>query len=369
MDKINGCINASGRMTKLGVSTQSHGVKDAMNYGASNYFLMDDLYRISGETLASLFDAPDAVITSSASAGISLSVAAVLCKDHDAQIQKIHDSSIQDYPHEIVLPKGHNVDFGAPIQTMIETGGGCVIEAGYANKCTQRDVELCINEKTAALMYVKSSHCVQKDMLSLEEMLDIARHFKKPLILDCAAEIDFTSFAKMGIDYVIYSGSKALMGPTSGFVLVQSQDDAINLRKHIYGVGRGMKIGKENIFGLIQAAYEYTTSSQNFEVSYDDLDPFIETLNTINGVYAQKIKDESGRDIYRAKVHFDAQILGISAHEIIHRLEKGTPQIFTRNYDANQGMISFDPRPLQHKNDLDIIIKRIKEVLSDVEVL
>ena len=48
---------------------------------------------------------------------------------------------------EIVLPKGHNVDYGTPVEVMVAQGGGQVVEAGYANMCSPEHVEMMISEK------------------------------------------------------------------------------------------------------------------------------------------------------------------------------------------------------------------------------
>ena len=61
---------------------------------------------------------------------------------------------------EIVLPKGHNVDYGTPVEVMVAQGGGQVVEAGYANMCSPEHVEMMISEKTAAILYIKSHHTV-----------------------------------------------------------------------------------------------------------------------------------------------------------------------------------------------------------------
>ncbi len=362
-DKISEVINASGRMTKLGVSTLSSGVLEAIKYGANHYFLIDELYEKAGDEVALLLNAPSAVITNSASAGIVLSVASVICRNYPYFIlhhDEIRNSKIKK---EVIIPKGQNVDYGVPVEVMLDSAGATVMEAGYANKVTYTDVEMLISENTAALFYVLSSHCVQKNMITLDEMILLSKKYNLPLILDCAAEIDFHTFIQKGIDFVIYSGSKALLGPTSGLVLVQNKDDADEIKKHFYGIGRSMKIGKENIFGLVQAVYEFVNEKSDQIVSYNDLDYFIEEVNRINGCNAIKVKDESGREIYRAKVHFDEYILRMNAFEIVKKLESGNPRIYTRNYELNLGNIYFDPRPLTSKSDLDKILIRIKEII------
>lgn len=58
--------------------------------------------------------------------------------------------------------KGHNVQYGAPVETMIYLGGGKLVEVGYANEGKAEHIEDAIGENTAAILYVKSHHAVQK---------------------------------------------------------------------------------------------------------------------------------------------------------------------------------------------------------------
>ncbi|MBO0223079.1 SelA-like pyridoxal phosphate-dependent enzyme, partial [Vibrio parahaemolyticus] len=75
------------------------------------------------------------VVVSCASAGIAQAIAAVIVRDDDDLLLNLHSSS-KNVPREIILPKGHNVNFGAPVDTMVALGGGKVIEAGFANECS-----------------------------------------------------------------------------------------------------------------------------------------------------------------------------------------------------------------------------------------
>lgn len=127
-------INASGRMTALGVSTPRPEVIDAAMAGMNQYFEMKDLVNKTGEYIAKLLEVEGATVVSCASAGIAQSVAAVLVQDSDWLLENLHVTPIEN--NEIVLPKGHNVNFGAPVGTMVALGGGKLVEAGYANECS-----------------------------------------------------------------------------------------------------------------------------------------------------------------------------------------------------------------------------------------
>ncbi len=190
-------INTSGRMTILGVSTPRQDVIDAVDYGLNHYFEIKDLVNKTGAYIADLLNVEDAVIVSCASAGIAQSVAAAIVKDNANLLVNLHSASIA-VPREIVLPRGHNVNFGAPVDTMVALGGGKVVEAGYANECSPEQIEACITPQTAAILYVKSHHCVQKSILSVEQAAAVARKHNLPLIVDAAAEEDLMCYYQMG---------------------------------------------------------------------------------------------------------------------------------------------------------------------------
>ena len=190
---LNNVINCSGRMTILGVSTPSETVSEVVNLGLNSYFEIKDLVVKTGEYIANLLEVEAAVIVSCASAGIAQSVAAMIVKDDLYLLENLHNNS-HDISRDIIVPKGHNVNFGAPIGTMISLGGGIVREAGYANECTPEQLAAAITLKTAAILYVKSHHCVQKGILTIKEAAQVAKDHNLPLIVDAAAEGDLKAY-------------------------------------------------------------------------------------------------------------------------------------------------------------------------------
>lgn len=125
--------------------------------------------------------------------------------------------------NEVVMLRGHNVDYGAPVTSAIRLGGGRIVEVGSSNLAARWQLESAINEKTAALLYVKSHHCVQKGMLSIDDFVQVAQANHLPLIVDAAAEEDLRGWVASGADMVIYSGAKALMRQPPGLSLVRKR--------------------------------------------------------------------------------------------------------------------------------------------------
>lgn len=350
-------INASGRMSILGVSAPTDSVMEAMKTGGQNYVEMFDLVDKSGQYVADRLGSEAAVVVNSASSGIALCVAAMITKGNERLSLRMHQENIPQ--NEIILLKGHNVQYGAPIETMIYLGGGKLVEAGYANEGKAKHVEECIGEKTAAILYVKSHHAVQKNMASIEEVWEVAQRKCVPLIVDAAAEEDLRAYVNIS-DLVIYSGSKAIEGPTSGIVAgKRNYIDWVKVQFH--GIGRSMKVGKESVFGLLQALDEYEVKEDTSEAEKTSLQPLL-SLNEVDGVRASIVQDEAGRSISRARIHIDSALIGITAEQIVTRLREGNPAIYTRDYGAKEGHFDIDPRSLKG-DDLEVLESVIHELI------
>ena len=354
-------INTSGRMTALGVSTPRPEVVQAAMDGMNHYFEMKDLVNKTGEYIAKLLDVEGATVVSCASAGIAQSVAAVLVKDGDWLLENLHVTPIEN--NEIVLPKGHNVNFGAPVGTMVALGGGKLVEAGYANECSADQLAAAITPRTAAILYIKSHHCVQKSMLSVEQAAVVARKHDLPLIVDAAAEEDLHAYYRSGADLVIYSGAKAIEGPTSGLVIGKTQYVEW-VKRQTAGIGRAMKVGKEGILGLTCAIEHYLTATKESGAEMvAKMTPFIDALNTLNGVTARVVWDSAGRDIARTEIKFDEAATGVGTGDLVAKLKQGEYAIYFRGYKANEGIIEADVRSV-NADQLNIVYRRISEVLG-----
>lgn len=354
-------INTSGRMTALGVSTPRPEVVQAAMDGMNQYFEMKDLVNKTGEYIARLLDVEGATVVSCASAGIAQSVAAVLVKESDWLLENLHITPIEN--NEIVLPKGHNVNFGAPVGTMVALGGGRLVEAGYANECSAAHLAAAITPRTAAILYIKSHHCVQKSMLSVEQAVVVARKHNLPLIVDAAAEEDLQCYYRAGADLVIYSGAKAIEGPTSGLVIGKTQYVEW-VKRQTAGIGRAMKVGKEGILGLTCAIEHYLSATKESGAEMvAKMTPFIDALNTLNGVSARVVWDSAGRDIARAEIKFDEAVTGIGTGELVEALKQGQYAIYFRGYKANEGIIEADVRSVDQAQ-LEIVARRIAEVIK-----
>jgi D-glucosaminate-6-phosphate ammonia-lyase len=346
-------INASGRMTALGGCTLSCGVLDAMRRAAGSYCEMERLHGWAAERIAELAGAEAARVVASASAGIVLSVAAVIAGTDPLRIRALPDA--RDVEARIAIQGGHLVDFGAEIAQMIRLGGGCVVAVGSVNRVDRRDLDALLRTRPAGLVFVQSHHAVQKGMLSLEACVDAAHANTVPVIVDAAAESDLERFVRLGADLVVYSGSKDLLGPTGGIVVGRRAFvNAVHAQSH--GIGRAMKVSKETIAGIVRALDEHAARDPAARRAEEHrmVMRFVDTLGALPGVTATVVRESLRPEIERAEVRFHGADAGDRAARLVSHLRGWQPPIWTRDHRLTEGIVAFDPRPLSPA-DADVI--------------
>ncbi len=354
-------INACGKMTILGVSAVSPEVMAATVEAAGAFVEIDALVDRTGELVSAHTGAQDSYITSCASAGIAIAVAAVITRGEPDRVAMMPDSA--GMANEILILRGHNIDYGAPITSAIRLGGGRIVEVGQSNLAARWQLEKAVSERTAALLFVKSHHSVQKGMLTLEDFVAVAKQFQLPLIVDAAAEEDLHQYIARGADMVIYSGAKAFNAPTSGFITGGREWIRCCKAQH-HGIARAMKIGKENMVGLVKALELYGEGIAN--MTPEKLASTVEAISALRGFSAEIEQDEAGREIWRVQVRVYSDVLGIDARQVEAMLRTGEIAIYTRRYFLHQGVFSIDPRTLD-QHDLTTIVERLAQIAGEQE--
>lgn len=354
-------INACGKMTILGVSAVSPEVMQATAEAAGSFVEIDKLVDRTGQLVSTHTGAEDSYITSCASAGIAIAVAAVITRGEPDRVALMPDSF--GMANEVLMLRGHNIDYGAPITSAIRLGGGRVVEVGQSNLAARWQLEKAISERTAALLFVKSHHSVQKGMLTLADFVEVAKAHQLPLIVDAAAEEDLRLYVSQGADLVIYSGAKAFNAPTSGFITGKREWIECCKAQH-HGIARAMKIGKENMVGLVKALELYAEGADS--MTPDALATTVDAISALHGFSAEIEQDEAGRAIWRVQVRVHPDVLGIDARQVEALLRTGDVAIYTRRYFLHQGVFSIDPRTLD-QSELAMIVERLAQISAEQE--
>jgi L-seryl-tRNA(Ser) seleniumtransferase/D-glucosaminate-6-phosphate ammonia-lyase len=348
-------INAGGMFTNLGGARLEDEVAAAMAEAGGHHVELERLFDKAGELIARLTKAEAGTVTSGAAAGIALSVAACVAGDDPRRIRQLPGPCDFDR-REVVLQAGHWISFGAPVEQMVRLGGGIPIMAGAVNGVSPRDLEAAMTERTAAVLYIQSHHTVQGGMLSLEECVSAAQERDIPVIVDAAAEEDLEWYIGVRADLVTYSGGKAFGGPTSG--LIAGRGDLVRaVRANNRGIGRTMKVGKEQIAGLMAALHSYVdrdeAASQEREERINAA--LMDSLQSLPHSRVFTETDSAGRAITRVHLHLDEATLGFTAVDLIEELRGGQPPVYPRPHRASLGVVMFDPRPLKESEVPQVI--------------
>lgn len=353
-------INAAGKMTYLGSSAVVDDVAEAIILGAQSYVDMAELKAAAGRRIVELINVPAACVVSSAAAGIVQAVAATITGTDQTFIEQV--PHVNTLKRDVIIQKSHAVNFGAPITQMIGLGGGKVIEIGSSNRCSSHHLESALSETTASILFVVSHHVQAEDAVSLVETISLAHNRGVKVIVDAAAETDLVKYVELGVDLVIYSGHKAIGGPTSGIVMGDPTLIAACVAQET-GAGRAMKVSKEAISGLLSALERYISGAGM--ASGEELVARLERVQSAAGEKLPatfEIVWDKTRPIPRLVV----TILSSSpktAGEVVSQLESANPSIRTRNHAVDEGLIGIDPRELT-RNGAQYLGLLLRKVLT-----
>lgn len=248
-------VNAAATLTSLGGSLMPPEVIDAMAEGARQFVDFHALHAAVGARIAEITRNQAAFISSGAAAGVCLSVATCMTGNDLSLVRAFPDADA--FPRNEVLvyrTQRNGYDYAASMT------GARMIDVD-ADPDTLRDL---IGERTAAVLWFAGTR-LRGDSPPIEQIVAIAHEAGVPVIVDAAAQIPPVSnlwhfTREVGADIAIFSGGKGLRGPQSSGLVLGRQDiiDAIRLNASPnYSIGRPMKVGKEELFGIL-AAVEWT---------------------------------------------------------------------------------------------------------------
>jgi uncharacterized pyridoxal phosphate-dependent enzyme len=253
-------INASGTVTVLGGSIMPAEVVLAMNEAAKSYVDVPLLLERAGSYLAERIGVPGAFISSGAAGGIAVATAAVLSGGERERAWDLPKTSGR--PNEIVVLKTGHPNY---MHQAAEIVGGRLVEVGEPGAVTLDDFAAAIGPQTAAILYVypyveATLANAGARAATLSALADVAHARGIPVIVDAAAELPprekLRRFHREGGDLVVFSGGKGICGPQSTGLVVGRADlvAACLLNSNPNSsVGRGMKVGKEEVAGLVRA--------------------------------------------------------------------------------------------------------------------
>jgi L-seryl-tRNA(Ser) seleniumtransferase len=305
-------INGVGVVTHLGGSIMDPEVLQAMDEASRHFIDLIELQRKAGARLAELLGVPAAMVTGGAASAITFATAACVAQGDKEKLRR--------------------------------------------------------NERTAMMFFYNENEPLGK--IDRHEWISVGKDRGVPTFNDAAADTPplerLSQYIREGFDLVGFSGGKAIRGPQcSGMLLGRKAliEAAIPAGSPYASIGRNMKVGKEEMVGLLVAVERYLKADH--EAVQRELESRVaemrKKLDTISGLSTERLFPPIANCVPHLLVSWDESASRLSAGDVIRQLRDGEPSIAVSGYGPRKLKISvWMMRPGEHR----IVAKRLTEIFA-----
>jgi D-glucosaminate-6-phosphate ammonia-lyase len=315
-------INARGTFTILTGSQTLPTVKDAMRQASESYVQMDELMSGVSQKLAELTGAPWGIVTAGCCAALTNFTAAVIAGTNPERMQRL--PNLTGLKSEVIIPEYSRNVYDHAVRML----GVSIITVK-----TPEEMQAAFNGKTA-MIYIFAGPG-DEGPLGTKAICDMARPHGVPVIVDAAAEgltIPNIHLGR-GATAVAYSGGKCIRGPQAAGLLLGDKQllEAAwaNSAPH-HAFGRSLKVGKEEIMGMLAAVEAWKTRDHEAEYRswHTQLDTISGEVTKIDGVTTHVHEPEGlSNRTPSLRIEWDGAQLGITGQELSQLLLETEPRI------------------------------------------
>lgn len=349
-------INGVGTVTVLGGSIMPPEVVGAMEEASRHFVPMLELQEKVGARIAELIGVPAAMVTCGAASAIQVAAAACVARGNPEFLRRLPDTS--GMKNEIVQQKSHRSGYEAQ---MLQCGTKIVwVE-------TRQELDRAINDRTAMMFFLNKAD--PDGRIKRAEWIRVGKERGVPTFNDAAADVppvgNLSLYVKEGFDLVTFSGGKGLFGPQASGILMGSEELVAAGRKAISphgGIGRGMKVGKEEMMGLLAAVERYVRLDHAAERRVLDgrAAHVLKALEKVKSVQAELHIPEIANHVPHVNVTWDAGRAGFTPQDIVGRLRDGDPPIAVSQMKDGIRVSMWTLQDEEHK----IVASRLQQVLK-----
>jgi L-seryl-tRNA(Ser) seleniumtransferase len=317
-------INAAGTYTFLSASTMPEEVQAAVAEAAKHPVNLEELLRASGEYLARRLRCEAALVTAGAASALTLGTAACITRDAEEAIKQI-PVEMAGLKNEVITQHAHRFEYDHAIRNC----GVRMVEVQ-----TLDDYARAFSDRTALAFFFNAAEGGQ---ISREDWVRVAHEHGVPCFLDAAADVPPISnlwiYTEMGFDLVTFSGGKGLRGPQcTGLLLGRKElvEAAMKNTSPIANtVGRGMKVAKEEIVGLVAAVDWFLKQDDaqmeaEFRRRAERIAAALKDIPTIaTNIYIPPVANH----VPHLLVKYDPERLKITAAQVMEEMRRGEPRI------------------------------------------
>jgi L-seryl-tRNA(Ser) seleniumtransferase len=324
-------INAAGTYTTLTAACMPPEVLAAVQKAALHPVRLRELQRKAGEYIARRLKCEGAVVTSGASGAISLAAAACLQFANKSDILDM-PQAIDGKKNQVIVQRAHRYEYDRAIYLC----GARVTEVltldDYKRACDAGDAVM-TNFFNAA---EDEDGVAGSAQIGREEWLQVAHEYKIPCLLDAAADMppisNLWKYTGMGFDLVTFSGGKGIRGPQNAGLLLGRKvltDLAQENNNPGDGIGRGMKVAKEQIVGMVAAVdWVLSHTEESMQGDYQKrADLIASAMKGIPSVRTETVIPRIANHVPHLLVRFDPVVTGVTTAQVVAALREGTPSI------------------------------------------
>jgi len=315
-------VNCRGTFTIISGSLSLPEVKRAMEEASRHYVDLDELMEGVGKRLAEITGADWGIVTAGCAAAMTHMTSACLAGTDPEKMQKL--PRLDGLKSEVVIPAYSRNVYDHAIRML----GVKVVEVHEPGQ-----LESAFNERTA-MVYILAGPG-DDGSLGTSVISAVARRKGVPVMVDAAAEtLTIPNIhLQRGATVVGYSGGKCMRGPQCAGLLLGDknllQAAWANSAPH-HAFGRSLKVGKEEIMGMLAAVEMWPKRDHKAEWAQWEgwLDHISSSVKRVPGV-TTRVRQPEGLSNHAPElvIEWDAAKVGITGREVAKVLLDGEPRI------------------------------------------
>ena len=340
-------INAAGTYTTLTAACMPPVVLAAVQKAALHPVRLHDLQMKAGEYIAQRLKCEGAVVTSGASGAISLATAACLQYANNIKPMAM-PQAIDGMKNQVIVQRAHRYGYDHAMFLCGARVTEVVTMDDYKRACDAGNAVM-TNFFNAA---EEEDGVAGSAQIGREEWLRVAHDHKIPCHIDAAADMppisNLWKYTGMGFDLVAFSGGKGMRGPQNAGLLLGKKhltDLANENNNPGDGVGRGMKVAKEQIVGMVAAVdWVLSHTEESMQGDYQKrADVVAAAVKGVPSVTTETVVPKIANHVPHLLIRFDPAVTGVTTKEVVAALREQQPSIELNpntGHGPNQGIPS-----------------------------
>jgi D-glucosaminate-6-phosphate ammonia-lyase len=385
-------INVAGSATRVGGAAMPREVVEAMADATAESVSMMELQAAASRHIAAATGAEAGYVTSGASAGLTVGTAAILVGLDLGKMERLPDTT--GMKNEFIISREHRNGYDHAVRLagakLVEVGMNEQLSGAGVRRTEAWEYEAAITDRTAGILYVATGN----SQPPLQQVVAVAHKHTLPVLVDAAGQtaVGLRRLIQIGADVVSSSGGKGLRGPQSTGILCGRKDyiasvalQSLDMDEYFeiwdppedlipkfriagiprHGIGRGFKVGKEEVIGLLTALK--LSEKESREPAAEDERKHLEYI--VSGMKGLPVdarlnlpQDRIGTPSLHLVLRTDA--LGRSGFDVSRELKQGNPGVFVSERLLAQDTLVINPMHLNRART-EALTRRLQAVLSE----